>query len=494
MTSRHAPQEPLSRRTFLAGLAAGLVIVTAGGDAIGNALRHGNHAASSRAGDQLARNAYHTLESRISSDARNADDSVPWNINPFEPTYARLCEQYAVEAQNLTADQEATRQAISDMMRVAVAKSPPVVRAVDRTHADFAPTQDWFGGNELVLSWMCCYDTNPKTSRVFANVSLQNPYAVFMLGDNGYPDGDIRINKGVRPPLYFTPRTADESALVQAYFTNSFLRVARGADFTRLKTTSMIYAVQDDHDYLADGQDLFSVDPKTHALELSVHSASLEPARRAFGSVFTQIGTYPKPTYFSIDIGAGTQVTMLNAREYAYNHKYENVFGTSFPAFLGPNQWAWFRDVIQEAPNNNHLICLPVSPTFSRQAAGDNQITQASRNRFYNFLHSFPNKKFVVLTGDRHALGIAQFGNVTELLAAPSGTQTFHAVNLSDASIADRLWSNGTNTGDPSMRTHAFGIARLTPDGGLQVEFRRSADGSTVDTPYCDANGQIRIW
>jgi hypothetical protein len=140
------------------------------------------------------------------------------------------------------------------------------------------------------------------------------------------------------------------------------------------------------------------------------------------------------------------------------------------------------------------VIVCPVSPTFSRKHAGGNQITNASRDLLFDFLASFPSKKFVLLTGDRHAAGLAQFGNVTEVLACPAGVETSPTVNTSDQAIADRWWSNGANTTDPNRFTPLFGIGRLGDDGSLKVEYRRSIDGSTVPTPYGDVNNQIQIW
>jgi len=482
-------RDPVNRRTFLTQMGVGLVAVAGGGDVIRILLTR-EHKPSQPAGSNTNDLVPH------GNGRPDGVAHVPWDISPTEPGYASLRQLYSLEPQNLTLAQETTRQAVLAKMQADVAKHPPVVHPGDQTHADYSPTQEWFDdAGELVLSWLCCYSVNPTQSSVFKSVAALNPHAVFMLGDNGYYDGTIRLNPGVRPPLYFTPRTEDETALLESYVTNSFLQIARGANFSTLKAKTKIYAVQDDHDYMADGQSLFAIDPATQDVVLAQHSPSLEPARRAFGRVFTQVGEYPTPTYFSMDIGGGVQVTSLNGREYAYHHKYDAVYkNRSFPAFLGPNQWAWFKDVVDKTSNNNHVIVLPVSPTFSRGPAGGNQISQTSRDLFYKFLNSYTNKKFAVVTGDRHAAGIAQFGNVTELLAGPSGINKFHPVNLSDAPVADRLWSNGTNTADPGKETLAFGVLRLTSSGRLTAEFRRSIDGSTIATPYDNHNGRVRIW
>jgi hypothetical protein len=479
----------MNRRTFLTQMGVGLVAVAGGGDVVRILLTR-DHKPSHPSG------ASRDGSIPYSNGQQNGIANVPWNISPTEPGYTTLSQLYALEPQNLSRAEATARQAVLAKMKADVAIRPPVVNPGDQTHADYSPTQAWFDSNgELVLSWLCCYSVNPSQSSVFKSVVQQHPHAVFMLGDNGYSDGNIRLNPGVRPPVYFTPRTQVEADLLQAYVTKSFLQIARGTNFSNLKAKTMIYAVQDDHDYMADGQELFTVDPTTHDVVLAMHSPSLEPARRAFGRVFTQVGQYPTPTYFSTDVGGGVQVTSLNGREYAYDHKYDAAYKNgSFPAFLGPNQWAWFKDVVGKASNNRHIVVLPVSPTFSRGPAGGNQISQASRDLFVKFLNSYTNKKFAVLTGDRHAAGIAQFGNVTELLAAPSGVNMFHDVNLSDAPVADRLWSNGTNTGDPSSQTLAFGVIRLTSAGRLTAEFRRSIDGSTIATPYNNQYGKIRIW
>ncbi|KAF0111654.1 MAG: alkaline phosphatase D [Hyphomonadaceae bacterium] len=259
---------------------------------------------------------------------------------------------------------------------------------------------------------------DPKDGTMFDAISAQNPDLFLMLGDNVYGD--------------YTPNDPQMSGMRASYW-----QLAQNRAFSKLVGLVPTYATWDDHDYGAnDAGGDFAHKRLSERMFETFWNVPISDERRqhdgiygAFthGPVGQRVQIIILDTRFFRDPLVPTDIPMAKGRERYQPHSMQ-----SEADMLGPQQWVWLEQKLQE-PAEIRLVISSIQLVADGHGWEAWATMPAQRQKFYDLVKSTNAGGVIILSGDRHHSSINRYaGNsypIYDFTASPLGGTPSNAAN-----------------------------------------------------------------
>jgi hypothetical protein len=244
--------------------------------------------------------------------------------------------------------------------------------------------------------------------------------------------------------------------------------------FATVLSRMPFYGMQDDHDYGVDGAVTDPAYPTGYPTATPSNNKTWRSYTAQAYADLVPNAAYPNDSYQDWQIGQ-VHFLLLDSRRYREDKTPTNIYPMGYRSQLGVQQWAWVKSTMQASTARAFVLFFPMTPTWDTGQAGASQCTLGERTAMFNFFGTLP-QPVLICSGDRHAGAIGQWGNVTEMLAAPTGTTTRHTI----PDFPGTVWANATATVMASQQQALMG--RVTIDttatpGSARLDMVRVAPG-----------------
>ncbi len=305
----------------------------------------------------------------------------------------------------------------------------------------------------ISFNYACC------TSNIGGvGLTAVEPNGQFMawLGDLAYIDNPLKHTQD-----YPTYSATFRAGLISPGFANVLSRMP-------------FYGMQDDHDYGVDGAVTDPLYPVGFPTSTPITNKTWRSYTAQAYADLVPNAAYPNDSYQDWQIGE-VHFLLLDSRRYREDKVSSNVYPMGYRSQLGVQQWAWVQSTMLASTARAFVLFFPMTPTWDTGQAGASQCTLGERTAMFSFFGTLPQPVFIC-SGDRHAGAIGQFGNVTEMLAAPTGTATRHTI----PDFPGTVWANATATTAPSTSQSLMGrvtIDTTSTPGTARFDMLRVAPG-----------------
>ncbi len=310
-----------------------------------------------------------------------------------------------------------------------------------------------------------CAQQNEDQS-IWDVIAAENPDLTLYMGDNVY--GDVRSNDPALPELKA-----------------AYMRLAQSEPFARLRASSPLLTVWDDHDYgLNDGGGEYEFKENAEALFEYVWDVKDERATRP--------GTYGS-WILGDEEDRRVQVIMLDTRYFRSllqptdepgARGKERYVPDSDPqkTMLGEAQWSWLGEELRK-PADLRLVVSSVQVISEGHGWEAWKMLPTERERFYDLLDETGAGGVILLTGDRHAAALYKKDGV---LSYPLVEATSSSLNL-----PLRAWLDpdepydqepGPNRTTDMIIDANYGLLEIDWEAGVVDISIRGEDGGEIES------------
>jgi alkaline phosphatase D len=289
------------------------------------------------------------------------------------------------------------------------------------------------------LAFGSCTDAQKKEQQLWKEIEAEKPNLFLILGDIVYA------------------KTDSLRSLTQQYQ----LQKAH-LDYQHLLTQTIVDGIYDDNDYgQNDGGKTNKIKTEVKELVLNFFDIPNGDDRRNHEGLYFTKSLTPQVRLIVLDnrtFRDDLTVSTVKGKRYE-----PNVYGVG--SMLGETQWQWLNNQIQNSKEDKIVLAstIQIVNNFHSYESWGNMPHE--RDKLFALIQKYPNKHFVLLSGDRHFSEISQL----ELPGLPYPLIDITSSGITQIYTGTQAENNPLRV-SPFIREYNFTVLRFEEDK-LQVSF-----------------------